>query len=82
MLSSRSKNFVPAALLSAGENEYSTHYIFCQQIFYFFLKIFHFFSIFFVFTFRAENGGLTDGCPPARADALELRIVPYGGVRK
>ena len=34
-------------LLSAGENEYTPPFILCQQIFYFFSKIFHFFSGFF-----------------------------------
>ena len=38
---------MPATLLSAGENEYSTAHIFCQQIFYFFSKIFTFFLRFF-----------------------------------
>ena|GEM_PF-4346530 len=33
-------------LLSAGENEYSTGYILCQQKIYFFSKIFHFFPFF------------------------------------
>ena len=37
-------------LLSAGENEYTPPFILCQQIFYFFSKIFHFFFTFF-FTF-------------------------------
>ena len=82
MLSSRSKNFVPAALLSAGENEYSTHYIFCQQIFYFFSKIFHFFFDFFLFSLSARKTAVLRTTVPARADAVELRIVPYGGVRK
>jgi len=41
-------------LLSAGENEYSTGYILCQQKIYFFSKIFHFFSFFF---FRGGRTG-------------------------
>ena len=52
------KELCARRLLSAGENEYSTGYILCQQKFYFFSKIFHFFSIFF-------RGGkhLGGGCP-------------------
>ncbi len=41
------KELCARRLLSAGENEYSTGYILCQQKIYFFSKIFHFFSIFF-----------------------------------
>ena len=44
-------------LLSAGENEYSTGYILCQQKIYFFSKIFHFFS-------GRENRGIRAGILP------------------
>ena len=48
-------------LLSAGENEYSTGYILCQQKFYFFSKIFHFFFDFFS---GEENRGIRAGILP------------------
>ena len=50
-------------LLSAGENEYTPPFILCQQIFYFFSKIFHFFfPVFFPgffprFQARSLRGG-------------------------
>ena len=55
------KELCARRLLSAGENEYSTGYILCQQKFYFFSKIFHFFSIFFP---GRENRGIRAGILP------------------
>ena len=55
------KELCARRLLSAGENEYSTGYILCQQKFYFFSKIFHFFSVFFP---GRENGGIWAGILP------------------
>ena len=53
-------------LLSAGENEYTPPFILCQQIFYFFSKIFHFFFGFF-------SGGFS----PVPGTFLEGRQAPF-----
>ena len=50
------KELCARRLLSAGENEYSTGYILCQQKFYFFSKIFHFFPFFFRGGKNGESG--------------------------
>ena len=48
-------------LLSAGENEYTPPFILCQQIFYFFSKIFHFFFRFFFRGFSPVPGTFPEG---------------------
>ena len=50
------KELCARRLLSAGENEYSTGYILCQQKIYFFSKIFHFFPFFFPGGKTGESG--------------------------
>ena len=48
-------------LLSAGENEYTPPFILCQQIFYFFSKIFRFFFDFFPGGFSPVPGTFPEG---------------------
>jgi len=60
------KELCARRLLSAGENEYSTGYILCQQKIYFFSKIFIFFRF---FPGEGKRGNPGEKCPlagPAR----------------
>jgi hypothetical protein len=55
---------------------------FLSTDFLFFFENFSFFFRFFYFLFSAVRIEVLRAHAHARADATELRIVPYGGVRK
>ena len=66
-------------LLSAGENEYTPPFILCQQIFYFFSKIFHFFFDFFSGVFSPVPGTFPEGRPAPFRHGRPRGISPPRG---